>query len=1125
MTGKSTWIQFNMVMNMTHGNMTLPMLLLLLLVAGRLYAQTLSLPYFNGWEDPAENALWTMNSGINGTSAANRWYVSTKEAFSGSHSLLISDLSLSPDTAAVYSNNTVSIVAARTIILPRGTYDLSFAWRAYGEYDADGLYVAWINSNEDIATSVSMPHSWAAASQPFRGRMFSSRSSWSVETVTIQSQGIPMRLAFLWINDNEVSSPPSVAIDNIQISENVCGEPAGFDAVSSGTAVALSWLSSPDALSYEVWYEATYADVADTVSGIRGGQLLLEELPEGLYNFFLRVICAAGDTSIWYSYLDVVVNNTDGACIDYTDLESDNVVCYLSSEEENPYQTIAVDRYGIDGAPSRHTVNTSPVETDPRTGGMLKTVPDGELVSIRLGNWEPAQSEAIEYTLPLDSGANIILLMKYAVVLEVPKHDMAHMPKFHLEILDAEGTLINPMCGAIDFYATMDLLKEGWHQAQVDNPDPIIYKDWTTIGVNLSEYAKGGDTSVKIRLATNDCTEGAHFGYAYFTLSCAEAEISGLACGDFKTEALTAPDGFYYKWYKGDDSSKTEISDSITLDVGNDDTGTYCCDVISKENPDCYFTLTASLLPRFPKAAFVPEWCPENCTNYMRFANRSFIETSEGVADEAIEEFEWSFGDGRTSSERNPVIPVSDDGDTLHVSLRASIADGMCWDVFDSVVIVPACKNTFDTTFVQICRGGSPYIINGVPYSEAGDYPLPPAKTRAGCDSTHVVSISVIDTYETYIDTALCAGDTLYVGQSKFCFTGSFTEKVNSVNGCDSIIHVNLTVLPEVTFGVEVRNAADGPASGKITITDTLPGTSYSIDGVLGGRLDSLPVGSYTIVCYNGHGCSSEPRVVEITAECAEVVIDSMGDICADDGVFYIPLTVTAGKVAAYSLRFGDREKSAGFVDVDSAVMENNAVKVTLPDSVRPDRYAVDIALWDYTCGWQVHDVPFAVLYPSGIIRQKWNNVLALLNSTYNGGYEFSSFRWYRNGVMIGGADGSYLYLGDGVAFAVGDEYRAELTRSDDGVTLMTCPLYPEARNDTFPYPVATSVPAGSKVKVNEVDSDDVEAVLWSVGGTCCSSQRLSSSSPYFVAPQTGGVYILRIGVSGRYKLYKVLVI
>lgn len=802
-----------MVINMTHGNMTLPMLLLLLLVAGRLYAQTLSLPYFNGWEDPAENALWTMNSGINGTSAANRWYVSTKEAFSGSHSLLISDLSLSPDTAAVYSNNTVSIVAARTITLPRGTYDLSFAWRAYGEPAADGLYVAWIRDGEDITTSTSRLPTWVMSSLPYSGKLFNSSPSWTVERTTITSQGQPMQLVFLWTNDDAVAAAHSVSIDDIQIAVAGCAAPSGCSSSVDGNTVTLSWSTSAG-VTYEVRYHSAYSGVQDTITGITSGAALVSSLPDGSYSFFIRSICPTGDTSVWTPHSVAVINT--GACLDYTNFDSPDVTCYLSDEEENPYKYKGDDRYGTNGNSPRHKVNCDIYETDPRTGGELPVIPRGEFVSVRLGNENIGEAEAVEYTLPLDSGSNVILLMKYAVVLEVPDNNHAdhELPKFHLEIVDENGNLIEPTCGAIDFYAKLDMLKEGWHLSPVEIREdcPIIYKEWTTIGVNLADYAANGDAVIRIRLATNDCTRPGHFGYAYFTLDCAEGKISGLSCGEYQTEAITAPDGFNYKWYREDDPAKTQISDSITLEISNGDTETYCCDVISKENADCSFTLTASLLPRFPKSEFTTAWSPEECKNYVRFFNRSYIETSEGITGDEVEALEWDFGNGRTSSETNPVLPVSDEGDTLHVSLKASIAGGLCWDVWDSTIVVPAVGEKRDTSYVYICKG-EPYVLNGVRYDDSADVEMPPVTSLVtGCDSIHVVRIVAVEGYETDMDTTICFGDTLTIGQSRFFFSGeNLTAKMQSSGGCDSIIHVNLTVLPDVTFGVEVQDVVDGP--------------------------------------------------------------------------------------------------------------------------------------------------------------------------------------------------------------------------------------------------------------------------------------------------------------------------
>ncbi len=1087
-------------------------------------AQSISLPYFNGWEDEAENGQWIMNSGMNGPVTANRWYVSTKESFSGAHSLLISDLSVAPDTSAVYSSSTVSIVAARTIQLPRGTYDLSFAWRSYGEEGKDGLYVAWVDNMADISTSTSMMHSWVETSQPYRGRMFYGSSRWQVETVSITSQGVPMKLVFLWTNDGTTANNPSVCIDDIQISRNSCGRPSGIKSEVTDDDVTLSWTANEGA-EYEVRYDSQYAQRADTVKGVRGGEMTVEDLPNGVYNFYVRVICAPGDTSIWYPHLGVVVNA--GLCLDYTNLEGEGVTCYLSSEEENPYQSVGVDRNGIDGAPSRHTVNTERGEVDPYTGGVLRVIPDGEFVSVRLGNERPGGAEAIEYSMNLDSGSNIVLLMKYSVVLEVPNHKDENMPKFHLEIVDENGILIDPTCGQIDFYATMDLLKEGWHESvyRRNQNDPIIFKEWTTIGINLTDYAVAGDAQIKIRLATNDCTEGAHFGYAYFTLSCTEAKIEGLTCGDYKTEEISAPEGFNYRWYKTYwPEEEIAGADERTLDIEDNDTTTYSCDVISKENEECFFTLSASLMPRFPKAKFEPEWCPEECMNAVRLENLSYVETMKGVSDEVIEEFEWNFGDGVVSEERSPVISVPNDGDTLHVTLRASISGGMCYDEWDTTVVVPPVGDVFDTTFVNLCKGGAPYIINGVPYTEEGDYPLPPSVSYAtGCDSIHVVSIKVTESYESEIDTAICYGDTLYVGESKFFFSGDFTERVNSTDGCDSTIHVRLDVRPEVTFSVDVQNAASGPNSGRIVLKDTLPGTYYTLNGELDAPLDSLPEGRYVVVCYNDLGCESEALEVEIVEVCADVEVGKPGEICADDGTFYLPVTVTDGKVSHCNLRFGDMAVAACFTDADSVKVENGFIKVVMPDSVRPDNYEMDVEVVDYTCGGHTWTVPFTVLYPVFVMKQKWNNVIALKNADYNGGYDFTAYRWYLNGDVMADETGSYIYLGEGEEFNPTDEYRAELTRADDGVTLMTCPFHAEWHEDMFPYPQQTVVGAMQRVEVINV-TRSTSACLWTVGGVYLGCRELDSATPYFITPRMSGVYILLLDDGEDRRAFKILV-
>ena len=71
-------------------------------------------------------------------------------------------------------------------------------------------------------------------------------------------------------------------------------------------------------------------------------------------------------------------------------------------------------------------------------------IPPGELVSVRLGNWNKNyEAETITYTYTVDT-TNTILLLKYAVVLQNPSGHYNSQPYFSLEILDMNNQLIDP---------------------------------------------------------------------------------------------------------------------------------------------------------------------------------------------------------------------------------------------------------------------------------------------------------------------------------------------------------------------------------------------------------------------------------------------------------------------------------------------------------------------------------------------------------------------------------------------------------------------------------------------------------------------------------------------------------
>ncbi len=75
------------------------------------------------------------------------------------------------------------------------------------------------------------------------------------------------------------------------------------------------------------------------------------------------------------------------------------------------------------------------------------------------------------------------------------------------------------------------------------------------------------------------------------------------------------------------------------------------------------------------------------------------------------------------------------------------------------------------------------------------------------------------------------------------------------------------------------------------------------------------------------------------------------------------------------------------------------------------------------------------------IVAQRWNDVLGVMNSTYNGGYTFVSYQWFVNNELMPNETKSYIYIP--ATFREGDCYRAEMT-TEDGKRWKTCPYCPE---------------------------------------------------------------------------------
>lgn len=830
------------------------------------YAQNpvqISVPYSMGFEleDSAKLSQWRLNDGADLSICKERWVIGTAVKTEGKRSLYIS---YDEGTTCTFDTVWNTSYAYFDFTIPSGQYELSFDWRCLG---GDETYMCAAVGIAKQMTSMDCNYERAEFPDYIQSfaesgyRVMRGCSRWQHVSVPFASNGTRVyRLYFAWRNknrDSKLPNPVSACIDNIQITTRNCAKPANLEAEVVGDSVVVTWTGT--SAQYCIEYRRYGREKWSVQTGIRDERFVIEGLDEGAYDIRVRGVCNDVDTSAYTYRTSFGVYYPDRHCINYVDLHGEDVVATYGTFS-NPYANIGVYDTAFTDDPKywRHTINWDPDEYDPRTGGRLKIVPEEEVASVRLGNWNVgAEGESLSFFYTVDGENASILLLKYAVVLEDPNHGPADQPHFNLEILDEWGNLIDYTCGTADFYA--DSQRPGWNTF-----GSVTWKDWTTIGLNLDAY---DGERLEVRLTTRDCNWSGHFGYAYFTMGCAAAKIVSTSCGDDAQMSIAAPSGFAYEWFdKYDnpvpDSIKSE--DGRTLLIDPSDTTTYRCHLTYIEEETCGFDLYSSARPRFPIAEFEWQYEPANCQNRVKFINKSHIMTkfnnvTEHHYDQPCDEYEWDFGNGQVGSEKNPVVIFPNKGGFFNVVLYASIAEGRCVKDTSLIIFLPSIGDKelrIDTT---ICEGG--YIVFGPQYAgEEREY-VNVWKTSAGCDSTVYLNLHLSpQSTEQLPDTTICAEIPLTIdGQTyKSHESGKFYRFYTNQYGCDSTLWMNVTVLDPILPEITVREMSDSPNSGAIfiggagfdyyTVDGGEPQTADSITGLNGGF--------YVLEFFNDFGCS-----------------------------------------------------------------------------------------------------------------------------------------------------------------------------------------------------------------------------------------------------------------------------
>ncbi|MCC6410857.1 MAG: T9SS type A sorting domain-containing protein, partial [Saprospiraceae bacterium] len=147
---------------------------------------------------------------------------------------------------------------------------------------------------------------------------------------------------------------------------------------------------------------------------------------------------------------------------------------------------------------------------------------------------------------------------------------------------------------------------------------------------------------------------------------------------------------------------------------------------------------------------------------------------------------------------------------------------------------------------VNICAGET-YPFNGQVLDQSGNYTAL-LNTVNGCDSTVNLVLTVLPTYTGELNASTCNGDPFEYGGSVLNQSGSYQFTLTAANGCDSMVTVNLTIYQDIPPTVIIAEICQGESYEFFGETLVMGGTYTEIletpagcDSIIGLLLTVLP--------------------------------------------------------------------------------------------------------------------------------------------------------------------------------------------------------------------------------------------------------------------------------------------
>ncbi len=677
--------------------------------------------------------------------------------------------------------------------------------------------------------------------------------------------------------------------------------------------------------------------------------------------------------------------------------------------------------------PGQHTIISTPA-LDPNTCGNLQELPAfaGGYVC-RLGNDDVnSQAEQLSYNLSVDSN-NALFVYRYAVVLQDPGHAPADQPRFQIRVLDSLGNVVDPICGQYFVEAGQNI--PGFQSCATFS---VVWKDWTTVGINLAPYI-GQD--ITLEFSTGDCALGGHFGYAYLDAYCMPMAIQSEFCIGSSAVNLVAPPGFSsYLWSNGDTTINTTVQNPV---IGQQVT------VILTTVQNCSLTLTTTLNSTVISPAYSVQIDACNPTAPVQFTDGTTIVNGTLVG------WNWNFGDGSPiDTNQSPSHTFLSPG-PYQVTLYAFSLSGCVDSVTTTVTIFAAPAAAFSVNaacignasmFTDLSTAGIDTITSWQwnfgdssndnsqnpqhTYTAAGTYQATLIiNTNNGCTDTLVQNVTVnpLPVILTTPSTSICAGDaTIMSASGAHTYVWSPADSLSATTGSSVTANPSQTI-PYTVVGTDTITGCSSSASITITV-NPLP-------LVVSPANPEVCVGNCAVLTLTGAFIYSWSPTLYITASNPD---SSVVTVCPAVSTIY---TVTGssqeGCTRSISFNVQVHPNPAPVITPDGAITfcDGNSVNLFVnlsagenplwsngdqDDSVHvvaSDTYSVTVTDSNQCVGTSspvtvtVNPIPVAQITPAGPVTI-CTGFPATLSANTGPGY---SYQWYLNNVAITDSTGETL--------------------------------------------------------------------------------------------------------------------